>query len=117
MGGSPEAVGDEVVISLSRKEGRKAKLVCMKEKDGEERFVHIKEAEEEFSKAFDPDRKSYYAECGFMMSPRAASAACRAIERQASKRKNYGEYAEYRELKSITSRVRRQIAMQGVVID
>lgn len=103
MDGSPEAIGEDVVISLSRKEGRKAKLACMKEKDGNEKFAHIREAEEEFSRAFDTDEKDYYENTNFIMSPRAASAASRAIE--------------INESRKLASKVRYQVAMQGVVID
>lgn len=117
MEGSSESVGDNVVISLSRKEGRKAKIACMKEKEGDEHTSHLKEAEKEFSRAFDKKDKSYYEDTRYVMSPRAATSASRAIETHASYRKDKGELNSYKAYKSIADKIRSQITMQGVVLD
>jgi len=103
MDGSSETAGDNVVISLSKKEGRDAKLACMKEKDGDEKYSHIREAEEEFSRAFDDGDESYYEDTCFMMSPRAASAAARATELNGPR--------------EVASKMRYQLTMQGVIFD
>lgn len=103
MDDSSETAGDNVVISLSKKEGRDAKLACMKEKNGDEKYSHIKEAEEEFSRAFDDGDKSYYEETRFVMSPRAASAAARATEIHGPR--------------EISKKIRYQVTTQGVIMD